>query len=85
MLKYILFFYCKKATELIEKSKLVHLNGIERYRLSVHISMCDACRTYQKISDIFDQKMTSQGKNDSESPKEMDKKKEDLIKKLNGR
>jgi len=81
-LKEFLFYSCKKATELIEKSKVVPLGQLEKSRLAIHLSMCDACRTYQKSSDILDRKLTEHLHIEQESPEEIAEKKEALLEKL---
>lgn len=51
----ILMLSCKKATELIEKKSLVGLTVPETMKLKLHTSMCSACNSYQKQSQILDQ------------------------------
>lgn len=45
--------------------------------------MCDACRTYQKTSDILDRKLSEQLHHEPEVVKEIEEKKEALLNKLN--
>jgi hypothetical protein len=49
-----LFLSCLKATELIEKKIHVRLNTQEQIRLTLHKSMCKACRLYEKQSRLID-------------------------------
>ncbi len=51
---HFLFLSCMKATELIEKGLHVKLSLTERLKLALHKSMCDACRIYEKQSEIID-------------------------------
>ena len=81
-MKNLLFYSCKKATELIEKSKVLQLDPIEKSRLAIHTSMCDACRTYQKTSDILDRKLSEQLHHEPEAIEEIEEKKEALLRKL---
>lgn len=48
---------CKKATELIEKEFSFKLTKTEKFKLHFHVSMCNACRTYQKQSKIIDESL----------------------------
>lgn len=81
-MKEYLFYSCKKATELIEKSKVVPMGQLEKSRLAIHLSMCDACRNYQKSSDILDRKLKEHLHLEKDSLEEIKKKKKDLIEKL---
>lgn len=49
-----LMLSCHKATELIEKNAVAKLSIMERIRLRVHKSMCDACTSYEKQSKLID-------------------------------
>ncbi len=44
---------CKKATELIEKKQVAKLSRKESVILSIHNSMCLACRSYEKQSQTI--------------------------------
>lgn len=81
-MKEFLFYSCKKATELIEKSKVIPLGQLEKFRMAVHLSMCDACRTYQKSSDILDRKLMEHLRIKKDSPEEVEEKKDALLEKL---
>lgn len=39
---------CKKATELMEKKTILKLSLKETVQLHMHISVCKACKSYQK-------------------------------------
>ena len=54
-IKNFLFFSCKKATEIIEKSKIEPLNPLENSRLKIHLSMCKSCQEYSQASDHLDE------------------------------
>lgn len=45
---------CRKATELIEKGKVVKLSLVEKMQLRLHTSVCSGCSAYQKQSKIID-------------------------------
>lgn len=81
-MKNFLFYSCKKATELIEKSKVINLNPIEKSRLAIHVSMCDSCRTYHQTSDILDRKLSEHLHQQTETESDLGEKKEALLKKL---
>jgi hypothetical protein len=49
-----LFLSCLKATELLEKRLHLSLNRKERYQLTIHKMMCDACRRYDRQSILID-------------------------------
>ncbi len=44
---------CKKATELMEKREVSPLSFVEGIQLKMHLSMCDACQSYEKQSDLI--------------------------------
>ncbi len=46
---------CYKATELIEKKSVFPLNRVQRVQLFMHTQVCDACRNYQKQSELLDE------------------------------
>lgn len=50
----ILFLSCLKASELIEKKMHFKLSFREKIQLSIHKSMCDACRLYEKQSSFIE-------------------------------
>jgi hypothetical protein len=45
---------CVKATELIEKQQVHSLSAGERLKLRLHVSMCGACKAYQKQSKTIE-------------------------------
>jgi hypothetical protein len=53
-LMHILFLSCIKATELIEKKFNFELSFTEKLKLKMHTSMCNACKLYEKQSDIIE-------------------------------
>jgi len=59
-----LFLSCLKATELIEKKLHVKLSAKEKIRLTLHKSMCSACRLYDKQSLILDEVLKTHHKKD---------------------
>jgi anti-sigma factor ChrR (cupin superfamily) len=54
-----LFLSCLKASELIEKKMHFKLSWREKIQLSVHKSMCDACRIYEKQSSFIEKGIAS--------------------------
>lgn len=53
-LMHILFLSCIKATELIEKKFTFELSFTEKLKLKMHTSMCNACKLYEKQSEIIE-------------------------------
>lgn len=51
---HFLFLSCLKATELIEKRFHFKLSFTEKIQLELHKMMCDACKTYEKQSEIIE-------------------------------
>lgn len=49
-----LILSCKKATELVEKKQVTGLSFFEGFRLSTHLLLCRACRSYEKQSLLLD-------------------------------
>lgn len=45
---------CRKATELIEKQKVLGLSNTEKMQLKMHVGVCKACEKYQTESDELD-------------------------------
>lgn len=45
---------CIKATELVEKEKVVSITWIEKLKLKFHLSVCKACQAYKTNSDLMD-------------------------------
>ncbi len=52
---HFLFLSCLKATELIEKKFHFKLSDKEKIQLKIHKLMCDACKTYEKQSEIIEE------------------------------
>ena len=40
---------CLKATQLIEKKKIVGLSIFDRFKLGLHTGMCKVCKSYSNI------------------------------------
>lgn len=51
---HFLFLSCLKATRLIEKGLYIRLSRKEKIQLTLHKSMCHACRLYDKQTHILD-------------------------------
>jgi hypothetical protein len=56
-----LLLSCLKATELIEKKLYTKLSISEKIRLSLHKSMCNACRRYENQSKLIDSAIEKNG------------------------
>jgi hypothetical protein len=69
---------CQKATELVEKQSLVGLSVIDRLKLSMHLKMCDACKSYKDHSHKIDALLKDQT---APSFKLSESVKEDIIRK----
>ncbi len=46
---------CEKATFIIEKKKLTAISSSEDLELNIHLSGCEACRIFQRQSDLIDE------------------------------
>lgn len=46
---------CRRATELVEKGILFKLSRVEKYRLSLHMKICKACRNYDEQAHLLHQ------------------------------
>lgn len=51
---------CLKATELIEKSKLISLKRTEKLQLKIHLKICAVCMNYKKDSAFLDDAIKKQ-------------------------
>ena len=56
---HILLLSCLKASELIEKKIHFGLSFKEKIQLSLHKTMCDACRNYEKQSLFIEKSIES--------------------------
>lgn len=54
----LLFYPCRKATELVEKRQVEPLRTTEALRLRAHLSMCRSCARYALESEALDQALT---------------------------
>lgn len=52
---YIAMFSCQNATFWIEKQLHYKVSFLTSLRLSLHVSMCEVCKTYQQQSKQIDQ------------------------------
>lgn len=48
-----LMLSCKKSSELLEKRLHAKLSMLEKFQLILHLTMCDACKTYKKQSQLM--------------------------------
>lgn len=58
---------CKRASELIDKQSVFKLTWKENVQLHIHTTMCDACATYQKQSNLLDSLLSKHIQNVDES------------------
>jgi len=49
-----IIYNCKQATLLILKKKEGKLSLMERFRLFIHLLLCDPCQRFKKQSDFID-------------------------------
>ena len=49
-----LMLSCQKAGQLIEKGHVHKLSWLERKKLGLHLSICDACNAYRKQSQLLE-------------------------------
>lgn len=49
-----LFFSCQHATEFVEKREFVSLSLMEKIRFKGHVTMCKACRSYERQSALLE-------------------------------
>lgn len=59
---HFLFLSCVKATELMEKKFHFKLSYSERIQLELHKMMCDACKRYEKQSEIIEEGIKTHSK-----------------------
>lgn len=51
---------CKKATELIERKIYFGLPLSQRFKILLHLRMCDACKQYEKQSLLIHRALSRQ-------------------------
>lgn len=77
-------YSCKKATEMVEKKSVVGLSFSESLKLKLHLSICKACKTYQKQSELIDAFITDKTNQEEYAPLiENNELKSSIISKLN--
>tara|TARA_R110001592_G_scaffold157931_1_gene388835 strand:+ start:1639 stop:1887 length:249 start_codon:yes stop_codon:yes gene_type:complete len=77
-------YSCKKATEMVEKKSVVGLSFSENLKLKLHLSICKACKTYQKQSELIDSFIVDKTKQEENIPEiENNDLKSSIISKLN--
>ena len=77
-------YSCKKATEMVEKKSVVGLSFSENLKLKLHMSICKACKTYQKQSELIDTFIADKTKQEEQAPLiENNELKSSIISKLN--
>lgn len=57
---HILFLSCLKATELIDKKIYFRLSFMEKLQLTMHKTMCSACRRYEKQGLLIEKGLSRQ-------------------------
>ena len=75
---HILLLSCLKASELIEKKIHFGLSFKEKIQLSLHKTMCDACRNYEKQSLFIEKSIESSIKSKKIEP-DIDALKEHIV------
>lgn len=82
---HILFLPCSEATMLVEKRIANTISRKENWKLSVHLKICKRCRTYDEklkiLDDVLKMKL-SQHENDNLSRDNIQRFKEEVVKKL---
>lgn len=80
----LLFYPCRKASELIDRRSIEPLTAAEKVRLSMHLSMCNKCSGYAKHSEFVDAALERLfEENLKDDKKQLDEEsKRELIKKL---
>ncbi len=71
---------CKKATELIEKRGVVKLSPKEKIQLSMHTSICSACKKYEEQSEIIEKSLEQIHQKNNKPMKLSSEKKEQIMK-----
>lgn len=77
-----LMLSCFRATELIEKRRLLKLGVFDLMRLHMHTMMCDACRLYEKQSKIIDTALNTELSSDKSTPIVSDESANNLIERI---
>jgi hypothetical protein len=57
---HLLLLSCAKATELMEKKFHFKLSYSEKIQLELHKMMCEACKRYEKQSEIIEEGIRAQ-------------------------
>lgn len=52
---YFIIMPCRKATLDLEKERIEHLSFIEKWRLKLHLRVCDLCSAYKEKIELIDQ------------------------------
>lgn len=76
-----LMISCQRAGELIEKKNAGELSFVESLQLHAHKAMCDACRLYEKQSEMIDNLLKSKAVKDDFTDEEVGRVKERILKK----
>lgn len=76
---------CKKATEMVEQDKIVSLSFVDKMKLKIHLSICKACKNYEKQSQLIDDFFSKNNKTSIEDApiEENPKLKTIILKKIN--
>lgn len=71
---------CRKAAELTEKKLGDELNWFENIQLSIHRTLCSACRHYGQQTNLLDKWLRKEGAEESDNlPEKNSKALEDKI------
>lgn len=52
---YLIIMPCRKATLDLEKERIGGLSFIQRWRLKLHLHVCDLCSSYKNKIELMDQ------------------------------
>lgn len=66
-MKTSLMISCRKATELTEKKLAGELHLIERIQLSIHRSLCSACKLYGQQAGLLDKWLRKDAQNNDKN------------------
>lgn len=72
---------CVEATTLMEKKHARSLSFKEKVKLMLHKNICEACRKYEKFSDLVE-KATAKGPRPSEDARLSEESKQRIIKSI---
>ncbi len=75
---------CKKATLLVEKSKLTPLSLKEFLTMKMHLAICSGCTKYNKLSQQLDELFEQLSEQNVKTMYLSNQKKEEILKLIEG-